>query len=160
MGFDLTTSSPSVPCSANCAKSLFGCGCESSRTLESHALLILEINKVQHVKWCMKQKKAHFRLSNRFLPSSVSRAWDWWSGGCEFKPHWGQILTKFILCCVTLDLSDNLTEMRQIDPTWKTQMHETPNPLYCLPRRSTLPIISSILSTVFCVSEQIQLSTN
>ena len=33
---------------------------------------------------------------------------------CEFKPHWGQILTKFILCCVTLDLSDNLTEMHQI----------------------------------------------
>ena len=33
--------------------------------------------------------------------------------GCEFKPHWGQFLTKFILLCVTLDLSDNLTEMRQ-----------------------------------------------
>ena len=25
--------------------------------LYSHALLILEINKVQHVKWCMKQKQ-------------------------------------------------------------------------------------------------------
>ena len=25
--------------------------------------LILEINKVQHVKWCMQQKKAHFRQS-------------------------------------------------------------------------------------------------
>ena len=28
----------------------------------------------------------------------------------EFKPHWGQ----FILFCVTLDLSDNLTEMRNM----------------------------------------------
>ena len=25
--------------------------------------------------------------------------------------HLGQILTKFILCCVTSDLSDDLTEM-------------------------------------------------
>ena len=30
----------------------------------------------------------------------------------EIEQHWGQFLTKFILCCVTLDLSDNLTEMR------------------------------------------------
>ena len=29
---------------------------------------------------------------------------------------------KFILRCVTLDLSDNLTEMRLKDLTWKTQM--------------------------------------
>ena len=31
--------------------------------------------------------------------------------GCEFKPYWGQFLTKFILFCVTSDLSDNLTEI-------------------------------------------------
>ena len=30
------------------------------------------------------------------------------------KPHWEQFLTKFILFCVTLDLSDNLTEMRMV----------------------------------------------
>ena len=35
------------------------------------------------------------------------------SRGCEFKPHWGQFLMKFILCCVTYDLSDNLIEMYQ-----------------------------------------------
>ena len=34
-----------------------------------------------------------------------------WSTGCAFKPHWGQFLMKFILFYVTLDLSDNLTEM-------------------------------------------------
>ena len=34
-------------------------------------------------------------------------------GGHGFKPPGGQILTKLILCCVTSDLSDNLTEMRQ-----------------------------------------------
>ena len=39
----------------------------------------------------------------------------WWFRGCEFKPHWGQYLTKFILLCVTLDLSDNLTEMRIVE---------------------------------------------
>ena len=61
-------------------------------------------------------------ISNRFLASSVSRAWDWWSGDCEFKPHWGQFLTKFILFCVTLELSDNLTEMRLKGLTWKTQL--------------------------------------
>ena len=27
------------------------------------------------------------------------------------NPNWGKCLTKFILFCVTLDLSDNLTEM-------------------------------------------------
>ena len=38
------------------------------------------------------------------------------------NPTDGQFLTNFILCCVTLDLSDNLTEMRQIGLSWKTQM--------------------------------------
>ena len=46
MGFELTTSRSPVHCSSNCAKSLFGCLCESLRPLLSHALLILEINKV------------------------------------------------------------------------------------------------------------------
>ena len=88
VGFELTTSWSSVSCSINCAKSLFGCLCKSLWPLWSCALLIPEINKVQHVKWCMKQKKAH---SNKFLPSTVSRALDWWSGGHGFKPHWGAI---------------------------------------------------------------------
>ena len=61
-------------------------------------------------------KKAHFRNPpNRFLPSSVGR-----TGGHGFKPHWGQFLTKFILCCVTSDLSDNLTEMCQTGLSRKT----------------------------------------
>ena len=68
------------------------------------------------------KRKLTSDISNRFPSSSVSRAWDRWSGGCEFKPQWGQFLMKFILCCVTLDLSNNLTEMRQIGLTWKTQM--------------------------------------
>ena len=56
--------------------------------------------------------KAHFRnlLTNRFLPSSVGKALAWRSGGPGFNPHWGQFLTKFFLFCVTLNLSDNLTE--------------------------------------------------
>ena len=61
-------------------------------------------------------------ISNRFLPSTVSRALDWWPRGCEFKPHWGQFLTKFILCCVSSDLSDNLTEMGQTGLSWKTRL--------------------------------------
>ena len=83
--------------------------------------MILEINKVQHVKWCMKQKQTHFRHLQQ-IPSSVSRAWDWWSGGGEFKSHWGQFLMKFFLCRVTLNLSDNLTDMRLKGLTWKTQV--------------------------------------
>ena len=59
-------------------------------------------------------------ISDRFFPSSVCRVIDWWSGGCVFKSYKGEILTKFILCCVTSDLSDNLTEMRQISLSWKT----------------------------------------
>ena len=43
----------------------------------------------------MKQKKAHFRNLQQ-IPGPTAR---------------GNFLTKFILCCVTLDLSDNLTEM-------------------------------------------------
>ena len=68
-------------------------------------------------------KKPHFRnlLPNRFLPSSVGRTLEWRSGGCRFKPHWWQFLMKFIMFCVTLDLSDNLTEMRQISLLWKTR---------------------------------------
>ena len=68
------------------------------------------------------KRKLTSDISNRFLASSVRRAWDWWSGGCEFKPHWGQFLMKFILLCVTLDLPDNLTEMRLKGPTWKARM--------------------------------------
>ena len=62
-------------------------------------------------------------ISEVSFSDSHPQACGWWSGGCEFKPHWGQFLTKFILCCVTLDLSDNLTEMRQTGPSWKTQMN-------------------------------------
>ena len=57
------------------------------------------------------KRKFISEISNRFLPSSVSRALDWWSGGCQFKPHWGLFLTKFILCRVISDLSHNQTEM-------------------------------------------------
>ena len=68
--------------------------------------------------------KAHFRnlLPNRFLPSSVGRASEWWSGGLGFKPYWDQVLTKLILFWLTLDLSNNLTEMRQICLSWKKQI--------------------------------------
>ena len=68
------------------------------------------------------KRKLTSEISNRFLVSSVRRAWDWWSSGCEFKPHWGQFLMKFVLFCVTLDLSDNLTEMRLKGLSWKTQL--------------------------------------
>ena len=58
----------------------------------------------------------------RFLSSSVGRALEWWSAAHGFKPHWRKFLMKFILFCVTLDLSDNLTEIRQISLLGKTQM--------------------------------------
>ena len=40
------------------------------------------------------------------------------------NPTEGNFLTKFILCCVTLDLSDNLTEMRLTGLSWKTQLDQ------------------------------------
>ena len=42
----------------------------------------------------LNKRKLTSEISNRFLPSSVGRAGDWWSGGHGFKPHWGQFLTK------------------------------------------------------------------
>ena len=58
--------------------------------------------------WSGAWNKASFRnlLPNRFLPNSVGIPLELWSGGHGFKPHWGQFLMKFILFCLTLDLSD------------------------------------------------------
>ena len=94
-----------------------------------------------------KRKKIPSEISNRFLASSVGRAGDWCSGGRGFKPHGEQFLTKFILCCVTSDLSDNLTEMRQTGLSWKTRLtfkltvqhpieQSKPQPLNHLPAHS------------------------
>ena len=69
-----------------------------------HAPLHMFISRINRA-WLY---KGHEDPGSRM--SSVGRALEWWSGGCEFKPHWGQFLTKFILFCVTLDLSDYLTE--------------------------------------------------
>ena len=55
---------------------------------------------------------------NSDLPQLVEH----WSDDPEFKSHWGQFLTKFILFCVTFDLSNNLTEMRQIGLSSKIQL--------------------------------------
>ena len=33
-------------------------------------------------------------MSNRFLPSSIGRAWKWWSGGCGFQPPRGANFDK------------------------------------------------------------------
>ena len=68
------------------------------------------------------KRKLTSQISNRFLASTVSRAWDWWSIGCEFKPTGGNFLMKFILFCVTLYLSDNLAEMCQISLSWETRL--------------------------------------
>ena len=49
---------------------------------------------------------------------SVGRTLERQSGGCGFKPHWGQFLMKFILFCVTLDLSDFIIWQKYV--SWKT----------------------------------------
>ena len=62
------------------------------------------------------------RLASPFgvgVPSS-EKSWIHHWVGHGFKPHWGKFLMKFILYYVTSDLSDNLTEMRQISLWWKT----------------------------------------
>ena len=40
----------------------------------------------------------------------------------SWNPTGGQFFTKFILFCVPSDLSDNLTEIRQISFSWKTRV--------------------------------------
>ena len=40
------------------------------------------------------KRKLTSEIFNRFLPSTVSRALDCWSGGHGFKPYWGQFLTN------------------------------------------------------------------
>ena len=47
------------------------------------------MNKVQHVKWCMKQTKLTSEIScpTDLLPSSVGRALVSWSGGPGFNSH-------------------------------------------------------------------------
>ena len=70
------------------------------------------------------KRKLTSQISNRFPASTVGRAWEWWSGGCEFKPHWGQFLMKFIFFLVILDLPDIRTEMYQISLSWKTWLAE------------------------------------
>ena len=110
MGFELTTSGSWLQCSDNWAKSTFSCQPESSWPFKVMLYWFKKWTKSNM--WSGAWNNAHFRnlLPNRFLPSSVVRALESWSGGCEFKPHWGQFLMKLILFCVTLDLSDNLTE--------------------------------------------------
>ena len=119
------------------------------------------------------KRKLPSEISNRFLASSVGRAGDWWSGGCEFKPYWGQFLTKFILCCVTSDLSDNLTEMRQTGLLWKTRMYITLESLFngmrevvklgrmwwcpLLVKMTKSHSLSHIASTTGCTTELISL---
>ena len=75
-------------------------------------LLILEMNKVQHVKWYMKQTKLTSEIScpKDLLPSSVGRALVPWCRGPGFNPHWGQFLTNFFCPSLCKNLSDNLTE--------------------------------------------------
>ena len=72
----------------------------------SHVGLCSFLESIEH------ERPLRFRLATECWLSSVGRALESWSGVCEFKLHWGQFLKKFILFCVTLDLSDNLTETR------------------------------------------------
>ena len=66
------------------------------------------MNKVQHVKWCMKQTKLTSEMSCP-TDSCLAQLAEHWSDDLEVEssnPTAGQFLTKFILFCVTLDLSD------------------------------------------------------
>ena len=97
----------------NRTKSLFGCLCESLKPLQSHALLILEINKVQHFKWCMKQSSLQKSSDQHTAQLAEHQSDDLEVVGSN--PTGGHFLMKFILFWVTLDLSDNLTEMRIVN---------------------------------------------
>ena len=74
------------------------------------------MNKVQHVKWCMKQTKLNSEIScttDSCLAQLVEHLSDD-PESCGFRPHWGAICDEiYFFFSVTLDLSDNLTEMCQ-----------------------------------------------
>ena len=108
MGIETRTSRSSGQCLTNRAKSTFSCQHESTWSLSSHALLILEMNKIQHVKWCMKQTKLTSEIS---CPTDSCLAQLVRSGGPGFNPNWVQFLTNFFCSSLRKDLSDNLTEM-------------------------------------------------
>ena len=85
VGFELTTSRSSVPCFANCARE------ESVGNLWSElsflscitsSVVFLESIERDFIKALMIHKDKKI-----VTVSTVGRAWDWWSGGCEFKPH-------------------------------------------------------------------------
>ena len=102
-------SGSSLSCSTNWPKSLFCCQCESLSSLQSHAQLIFKMNKVQNLKWWMKQSSRQNLLPTHHCLAQLVT--EWWLGGHGFTL--GQFLMKFILFCLTLDVSDNLTEMRE-----------------------------------------------
>ena len=82
------------------------------------------MNKVQHVKWCVKQTKL---TSEIFCPtdSCLAQLVEHETDDPEVVDSnpTGQFLTKFILFCVTLNLSDNLTETR-IVKNWTEDKRE------------------------------------
>ena len=66
------------------------------------------------------KRKLTSEISNRFLPSSVGRNMRLMIQRLWVQTPLGRFLMKLILCCVISDLSDNLTEIRQISLSWKT----------------------------------------
>ena len=100
---------------------------------------------------CEVVHKAHFRylLPNRFLSSSVVRVLESWSGGCKFKPHRGQFLTKFILFCVALDLLDNLTETSNVKNS--KCLHQVLYWANCGANAHAGNVFQPILSVNYCV---------
>ena len=122
VGFEPMTSWSSVSCSANWAReeSIGDFWSELSFVSSATSHWTLFISRIKRA-WLYKGLNDSHPQPNSDLVL-VGRSGDWWSGSCELTPQWGQFLTKFILFCATLDLSDNLTEMRQIGISWKTQM--------------------------------------
>ena len=69
-----------------------------------HMLGLLFISKINKT-WLYKGLNDSYRQPN----SDLAQLTEQWTDDLEVvnsKPHWGQFLTKFILFCVTLDLSD------------------------------------------------------
>ena len=86
------------------------------------------MDKVQHMKWCMKQTKLTSEIScpTDLLLSSVGIALASWSGVPGFNPLWGQFLTNcfFALPCVKICLI-----FWQKRLSWKTQLAMLHSPL-------------------------------
>ena len=120
MRFELTTSRSSVSCSASWAREESVGDFLSELSFVSCTTSHVGFSRINRA-WFYKGHVDSHPQPSRDLAQLAEHGTDDLEV-VSSNPIGGNFLTKFVLFCVTLDLSDNLTEMHQIGLSWKTQM--------------------------------------